>query len=471
MIGFYLLLIALTSGIGYLLYLIIKRTQEWSFAIGIFFLYYWSLLGSWFFVFDDYTHGGGIKFGLHYHYLFQKLFKVQANVDYAWVIFGYGLFIIIIQLMILGFAKPKDKLMKILPEKIKINHFLLIGFCICCSILSLALVWEQILIAAKYGESVYFVTRSYTKSTYTIHQLLNQVSIVALYLGLVTYLCGEKGKYFTAVKDKKVMIGYILAVLIVEGGLLFLGNKREILFAGIFGFIYYLNSMEYKINWRPVSLFFVIVGFPLFFNDALRGISPAFLTNYFDVSELYFTPPEVEYTSFSVSGAATTFLFSNEMFAGHFSLYGAIHQDIPYTYGTSIKSLVASGIPRFIYPNRPEGIYEYYITQVGGSRKGGFTIHHATGWFLNFGWIGLMMGAALLGGIWAYFYNSFHEVYKFKRQVFRLFFTLALGCFVAFLPSMIRTGPEGYKALLFEALLLPCLIVIFSTDTIKWRRK
>jgi len=166
MIGFYLLLITLTSIIGYLLYLIIKRTNEWSFAIGIAFLYYWSLLGSWFFVYDDYTHGGGIKFGLHYHYLFNKLFKVQANMDYAWTIFGYGLFIIIIQLTILWLSKPKEKMLNILPEKIKINHYLLIFLCIFCSVISLFLVWEQILIAAKYEESVYFITRSYTKSTY-----------------------------------------------------------------------------------------------------------------------------------------------------------------------------------------------------------------------------------------------------------------------------------------------------------------
>ncbi len=470
MIPFYLLLTLLTSIIGYLLFRIVKRTQDWSFALGIFFLYYWSLLGAWFFIYDDKTYGGGIAWGLHYHYMFKELFLVRANTDYLITIFAYGLFIITIQLVILKFTKPKNLFEKAEIEKIKVNHIMLIVLCIICSLLSLSLVWKQILIAAKYEESVYYITRHYPSSTYTIHQLLNQVSIVALYIGLITFLTGEKGKYFSGSNNRKMIFGYVLAVIIVEGGLLFLGNKREILFAGIFGFIYYLNTIDYKINWKHLGLFVMIIGFPLFFNDALRAFSPTFLTHYFDVSDLYFTPPEVVYTEFSVSNAAIAFLFSNEMFAGHFSMYGAIHKEIPLTYGSSIKSLIASGIPRFIYPNRPIPVYDYYVEQVGANKTIGFTIHHATGWFINFGWMGILIGGALIGWIWSYLYNAFNELYKYKNKILRLFFTIGIGAFVAFLPSLIRTGPEGYKALLFEALILPSLIVLVSSDVFKRKK-
>ena len=209
MMPFYLLLIFLTFVITWMGFKIIKKTGDWSFVIGIFFLYYWSLLGAWFFVYDDLTHGGGIPWGLHYHYMFMELFKVNANSDYFVTLIGYGLFIISIEWVILKLAKPKEAFEKLAIEKIRINHVMLILLCILCSVVSLILVWKQILIAAKYEESVYYITRHYPSSTYTLHQLLNQISIVSLYLGLFTFLAGEKGKYFIGSTDKRIMVGYI----------------------------------------------------------------------------------------------------------------------------------------------------------------------------------------------------------------------------------------------------------------------
>ena len=57
--------------------------------------------------------------------------------------------------------------------------------------------------------------------------------------------------------------------------------------------------------------------------------------------------------------------------------------------------------------------YQYYATGVGAREGQGYSIHHATGWYLNFGVAGVVMGAILLGRLWAGLYNNHrHRPYK-----------------------------------------------------------
>jgi hypothetical protein len=97
----------------------------------------------------------------------------------------------------------------------------------------------------------------------------------------------------------------------------------------------------------------------------------------------------------------------------------------------------------------------------------GFTIHHATAWYLNFGVIGIILGAILLGMIWVYFYNKFISLEGVKSKFMRFIFILGPGIMVAQIPSLIRGGPEGYKALLFEGFLIPVFMIFIAT--IEWR--
>ncbi|MES2629092.1 MAG: hypothetical protein V4616_09010, partial [Bacteroidota bacterium] len=121
-------------------------------------------------------------------------------------------------------------------------------------------------------------------------------------------------------------------------------------------------------------------------------------------------------------------------------------------------------------PDRPAPVYEYYTQQLVKDKRQGFTINHAAAWYLNFGIAGILIGALVFGGIWVVLYNTAQSLQNMPVFV-RLFCVLGASVFVAFIPTLVRTGPEGYKALIFEALLLPCILIFIATLPGKITRK
>ena len=71
------------------------------------------------------------------------------------------------------------------------------------------------------------------------------------------------------------------------------------------------------------------------------------------------------------------------------------------------------------------GIYE-------GATGQGFTVHHATGWYLNFGTWGLIAGALLVGIIWAECYNAHNRVRRGDRHWAAVLAIVAPAGFVLF---------------------------------------
>ena len=441
-----------------------KKTGQIAFVLGTALIYYWSLLGAWFIIFDEMTNQKGKEFGLAYYGYLIDLFPVHADNTYLYAIFLYALFIIVIQLSVLFFAKESHGITNRTEPLVNINHFWLILFCVTAVIISLLIVWKQVLIAAKFNQSVYYVTRHYHDGYFTIHQLLNQAAVVSLYIGLITYISGSRAQYMSGSKKRYYLYLYVFAVFFVEGYLLFLGNKRELFFSMIFGILFYMANVNYKINYKALIFFVLLILVPLVFNDGLRSYSPTFLTHYFDVSGLEFNPEkDVIYTQFSVANTIFRFLFSNEMFVPHFSMYGVLSHHVPFAYGASIVSLIASFIPHFLWANRPMGIYEYYVNNVHATADTGFTIHHATGLYLNFGVAGIVFGALFLGWFWTFFYNKFLKIDQTKQKFLLVVLIIAFSSFTAQIPSLMRNGPEGYKALIFEAILIPAVIIYFSS--------
>ena len=95
--------------------------------------------------------------------------------------------------------------------------------------------------------------------------------------------------------------------------------------------------------------------------------------------------------------SVTFILQSNEAFAAHFSLYGTLKFNVAPTIGWSVYSLAASIVPRMVWADRPEDVYPYYAEQVGVNPDQGYTLHHATGWYLNFGFTGIIAGGLFVG--------------------------------------------------------------------------
>jgi hypothetical protein len=460
----YLLLVVFTIIIAFLAFKIWKKTHEVAFILGLGLMYYWSLLGPWFIVYDELTGQKGKNFGLAYYDYLTRLFPVHADNIYLVVISFYALFIIVIELTLLFFSKKRNAEINSTVTPVNVSHLWLIIVCVSTSLISLFIVWKQILIAAKFNESVYYITRNYHDSYYTVHQLFNQVAVVSLYIGFVSYIGGERSRYITGSKKRIYILAYAFAIFFIEGYLLFLGNKREIFFGGILGVLFYMANVHYKINFKALGVFIIIILIPLFFNDGLRSYSPEPLTEYFDVSHLEFQPKEeVAYTQFSASNTVFRFLFSNEMFVPHFSMYGILSHNLSLTYGSSLVSLAASLVPHFLWPDRPGGVYEYYVSSVHAKEGTGYTIHHASAWYLNFGILGIIAGAFILGWLWVWFYNKLSSIESIKNKFIKILFIIAFSAFTAQIPAMMRTGPEGYKSLVFEAILLPVVMIFLAS--------
>ena len=149
-------------------------------------------------------------------------------------------------------------------------------------------------------------------------------------------------------------------------------------------------------------------------------------------------------------------------------MYGALEFRLEPTYGTSITNLAASVIPRAFWKDRPDDIYVYYAEGVQALPGQGYSINHATGWYLNFGVPGLIIGAILLGLVWTACYNRFLQAPNHSSRWMRIFTLIAPWTFTSYLPMIIRAGPEVYKGVCIEAFLLPTLVFwIASRD---WNR-
>src|SRR5262249_883634 len=115
---------------------------------------------------------------------------------------------------------------------------------------------------------------------------------------------------------------------------------------------------------------------------------------------------------------------SNEAYAAHFSLYGVLAFDVEPKFGYSLYSLACAVIPRLLWPDRPRDIYLYYSESVGTIQNQGYSIHHATGWYLNFGYLGVPIGGIVLGLIWAKILRARERIRPNTQLLFRVFATV-----------------------------------------------
>jgi hypothetical protein len=160
-------------------------------------------------------------------------------------------------------------------------------------------------------------------------------------------------------------------------------------------------------------------------------------------------------------------VFSNELFAAHFSLYGIRRLHVEPAPFISASYLGAAMVPRMLKAERPPTAYDHYADQAQLLPGQGYTIHHAAGWYINGGWFGLALGGLMIGAFW----GSLMRV-RLKRAdgplAFQVFAIMGASCWVAFLPILVRDGPEIYKALVFEGFILPMGIVYLACLSARW---
>ncbi len=431
------------------------KTRTPGFLLGIASLYFWSIHGAWAIVYD--LLGG--ESGKHYHYLYDKLFPIYLDENYAWTLSLYTFFVLATCATAYFSVKPRSELdrtgRKSTPLIISHSKMLLLA-CVSGGV-SYLIVRASLVEASSSGVSGYHMTRLYNDSIsfFTLHQVLNRFALLPPAVGLAVLASGPDARYIRGIPLPYALPAYVVISLVMYGFCMTLGNKNELLFSLLTGALFYVcNSPKPRIVLPTIIGLFALSG--IAYIDFLRGIG---LDNVWN---------ELSFSEFA--NALIRISSSNESYGSHFSLYGCLEYEVPLTYGSSILSLVCSVIPRFLWPNRPEQIYEHYHNHVGAVDGQGYSIHHAAGWYLNFGILGIFLGAVVLGLIWSWLYNNLYRTSLCKSQISQIFYCLAFPTFCAGMPNLIRAGPQAYKGIIIDAFIIPVLTVWFATYRVRRSR-
>jgi len=446
-VWFYLLLTVLTGAIVLAAIALWHKTRNFGFLLGVAALYFWSIQGAWAIVLD--RLGG--ESGKRYHYLYDKLFPIYLDENYAWTLVLYTVFILVACATAYFFVKPPVALK--IPERqskpLVISHALILLLTCLSGGVSYFIVRNTLAEASSSGISGYHMTRLYndTISFFTLHQVLNRLALLPITIGLAVLASGPKAKYIKGNPFPYVLPGYAVAAVAMYGFCMALGNKNELLFSLLTGALFYtFNSPRPRIV-LPTVLGLIALS-AIAYIDFLRGIG---LDNVWN---------ELSFGEFA--NALIRISSSNESYGAHFSLYGCIEYEVPLTYGSSIVSFVCSIIPRYFWPDRPEEIYRHYHNHVGAVDGQGYSIHHASGWYLNFGVAGIIIGALLLGWIWARLYNNLYRVHLCRHQMTKVFYSLGFFTFCAGMPNLVRAGPQAYKGMVIDAFIIPVIAILFA---------
>lgn len=420
-----------------------RRTRDVSVVLGSGALYYWSLFGAWGLITDKL---GGFS-GKNYHYLEQKLFPIYLDGAYLETLLLYGAFVIVTQITLLVFGGRRPEASRALLD---LHHGPVLAVSLSAMVASIWLMRDQLSTAWLLNVSAYHYTRFQGDALYTLRQLLNRVALIPAAIAFAVLVAGGGSRYFRSHGRRWHYAGYGFLFAGMGGFTFVLGNKNEVLVALLCGCLVYVHGSV-----RPNLGASALAG--------AGGLWFLYLIDYFRATPIASLTGTISENIGSTSGVAQFVSSSNEAYGSHFSLYGVLAGDVPLQFGYSIYSLLCSVIPRILWPDRPADIYEYYTRMVGAMSGQGYSVHHATGWYLNFGIAGVLLGGAVLGGVWAYCLNAWRRQRVSSVLLVQLFAVLAPWLFAANLPPLIRAGPEGYKGLMVDCMLVPLLTLALAS--------
>jgi len=406
------------------------RTKQFGFFLTGLLLYYYSVYGAWSLLGD----ANGSDSGMRYHYLQDKLFYVRADGDYFSALLLYFSFIIGVIGTALAFTRGKALEMPILKSKFTLNHKLILGICFLSGALSLYLIKDEIAFAALMNISGYEVLSDDTVNPYiTISKFFRRLALFPAFIGLASLLTASSSRFFAECKNSETYVFiYCLFLLIMGLFSLITGDKHELFISGIGGLVFYCSASQ-QVRYSLIAVLGASLVGGMALIEGLRGLAISELTSELESTRLWN----------GLEHIAT----SNEAFAPHMSLYGILRFDLPIQWGESFISLIASIVPRMFWPSRPEGVYEDYVRGVFAVEGQGYTIHHAAGWYLNFGVIGPVIGGILFGALLGFSYRSLQRCGSLSTVSRKIFAITGFSSLVACVPSLCRAGIEDYKPL------------------------
>ena len=101
-------------------------------------------------------------------------------------------------------------------------------------------------------------------------------------------------------------------------------------------------------------------------------------------------------------------------------------------------------------------VYKEVIKELNFPEGQGFTINHISGWYLNFSYFGIPIGGGILALI---IIGAFLKQSLAKTGVKELIWLIILCSITAFSAMLVRGGPEAFKPMIIEAIIIPIIIL------------
>jgi len=448
---YFVLLTAATALIAILAIALYRRQRDLSVLLATSALYYWSLYGAWFVVIDKL---GGFS-GKNYYYLESKMFPVALDGHYMISLVLYAGFIVAAQLTVLV-TLTRGKQRQVPP--LMLRHGPLLAASFLAGLASLLIIRDKLSLAWALNASAYYVTRFQYDQWFTLHQVLNRAALIPASIGLATLLAGDRSRNFVSRGGRYFLGGYLALIAGMGAFTLILGNKNEMFVALLTGVLAYLSAVHrpnlFKVAAVVVAGMWFLYAVDFFRGVALSDMQRAVTEHFEDANDL---------------GAFLT--SSNESYAAHFSMYGVLAANVEPQFGYSLYALICSVVPRVWWPDRPLDIYYYYSESVGAIQGQGYSLHHATAWYLNFGYAGVLLGGVVLGCVWSFCLRARDRIRPNSGLLARIFAAIAPWVFTAYLPPLIRAGPEIYKGFVLEGILIPLAVLALACRIRKpdWR--
>jgi hypothetical protein len=422
-----------------------RKTRQPAFMVGFAFLYYWSLYGGWLVV----NRAMGSDRAYRFEYLFYKLFPVYLDQDYLWSLVLYSIFVITVQMVVLRVAR-RPLLHSDTPETATpVSHFRIVTIAALLLAGAYYLVWDVVTGAAGAGQSAYGGEAVANLRFLSVYQLLHEAAGALVLLGACIAVSGSRARFIAGTRRAQPL-AYAVVIAASVTLTMAMGSRNMLVFAIVAAALFYtVNSPKPSRTLLATSAVAAVAGMALV--GVLRSTSGSRELGSEDLAG------RIRYV------VGETLSQDVEAFAAHASMYGALQKDVPLTYGASFVWLASSVLPGAIRPAVVPLAYEHYATHVGASQGQGFTLHHATGWYINFGLPGVVAGAAVLGWIWASLFNAFIGSAGRGSHAGRMAAMVMFWTFTGYLPILIRSGIEAYKGVLVEGLLFPTMLMVVSS--------
>lgn len=282
------------------------------------------------------------------------------------------------------------------------------------------------------GMSIYHYSRFNGGETKSIMTLASWISVACGVLGFGI----SNGKYKFYFLIMLILVFLISAVL---------GN-RHILLSGLFLYLVLFHDTEKYSFKKIISIISVMtVGLSL--------IMSIYVVREADEGDFLTVNTE------KIQESVINVFSSSEFIYAHMSMYGVISNNVEPYYGKSLMFLVSAALPRFINGSREDDVYTYYINEVNDNPFKGFSIANPTGWYLNFGAIGLTIGGITLALIACFL----HRLSYYGSSKSRVFFFLIFALFISDSIGFMRSGgPEPLRAVLLIKSIIPASIIYFG---------